>query len=123
MQKLFVLFLFIFQVVITDAQTFTATGAGIPTNGSTQTCFALPVTGVGNINLTHGLSKVCIDIAHPYDDELEIVLKAPDGTIIPLSVQNGGSGNNYTGTCFTAAATNPIKFATAPFTGAFLPEG
>ena len=54
---------------------------------------------------------------------MEILLKAPDGTIVPLSIQNGGSGNNYTGTCFTATASTPVKFGTAPFSGSFLPEG
>lgn len=105
------------------AQTFTGTGGTIPGTSTSQTCFTRNVTGVGTINGSYGLASVCINITHPNDDELEIVLTAPDGTVIPLSIQNGGSGNNYTNTCFTATATNPIKFGTAPFNGTYLPEG
>ncbi|MFM6925310.1 MAG: gliding motility-associated C-terminal domain-containing protein, partial [Ferruginibacter sp.] len=79
--------------------------------------------GVGVINTSNGLAQLCMNITHPNDDELEIVLIAPDGTTVPLTVQNGGSGNNYTGTCFSATATTSIKAGTAPFTGTFIPEG
>ncbi len=111
-----------------NAQTFTAnftgTAASVPQTAASFKCFPVTVAGVGNINsTTNGLAQVCINITHPNDDELEINLTAPDGTIVPLSVQNGGSGNNYTGTCFTAAATVSIKAGTAPFNGMFLPEG
>lgn len=99
------------------------TGGAIPGTSTTQTCFSQNVTGVGVINGTLGLASVCINLTHPNDDELEIVLTAPDGTVVPLSIQNGGSGNNYITTCFTATATTPIKFGTAPFNGAYLPEG
>lgn len=105
------------------SQTFTGTGGTIPGISTTRTCFSINVSGVGNINNTYGLASLCLNITHSYDDELEIVLKAPDGTTIPISIQNGGSGNNYTNTCFTATASTPIKFGTAPFTGSFLPEG
>ncbi|MFZ4059439.1 MAG: proprotein convertase P-domain-containing protein, partial [Ferruginibacter sp.] len=106
------------------AQTFSGTGGTIPPGPSTtQTCFPLTITGVGTINSTYGLSGVCFTITHPNVDELEITLTAPDGTVIPLSIQNGGTGNNYTNTCFSATSTNPIKFGTAPFTGTYSPEG
>ena len=61
------------------------------------------------------MAQVCLNITHPNDDELEVVLTAPDGTVVPLTIQNGGSGNNYTNTCFTATATTSIKFGIAPF--------
>ncbi len=112
--------LFTFSAI---SQTFTGTGGSIPGISTTRTCFSINVSGVGNINNTYGLASLCLNITHPYDDELEVVLKAPDGTTIPITIQNGGSGNNYTNTCFTGTATTPIKFGTAPFTGSFLPEG
>ena len=120
------LFLIIFSSLfctVSLAQTFTGTGGAIPGTSTTQTCFNTAVTGVGAINNTYGLAQVCININHPYDEELEILLSAPDGTTVPLSVQNGFDGDNYTSTCFSANATIPIKFGTAPFTGSFLPEG
>ena len=105
------------------AQTFNGTGGAIPGTSTTRTCFTINVTGVGVINTTNGLAQLCMNIVHPNDDELEIVLVAPDGTTVPLTVQNGGTGNNYTGTCFSATATTSIKAGTAPFTGTFIPEG
>ncbi|MEO6229177.1 MAG: T9SS type B sorting domain-containing protein [Ferruginibacter sp.] len=120
---LFVAPLFVFTNTL-QAQSFSGTGGAIPgTSATTQTCFPLTVSGVGVINNSLGLSQVCINITHPYDDELEVILSAPDGTVVPLTVQNGGSGNNYTGTCFTGTAATSIKFASPPFTGTFLPEG
>ena len=104
-------------------QTFNGSGGAIAGSSTTQTCYNATVSSVGIINGTKGLAQVCMNITHPNTDELEIVLTAPDGTIVPLTVQNGGSGNNYTNTCFTATAPTSIKFGTSPFTGAFLPEG
>jgi gliding motility-associated-like protein len=109
-----------------SAQTFTATTglpATIPSSQDIPTCYNLNVSGVGTIGASKGLSQVCLTINHTSVQELEILLQAPDGTYIPLSIQNGGTGDNYTSTCFSATSTNPIKFNNAPFTGTFLPEG
>ena len=113
----------VFFNTISFSQTFTGTGGAIPGTSTTQTCFSQTVSGVGIINATYGLASVCINLTHPNLDELEIVLTAPDGTVVPLTIQNGGSGNNYSSTCFTATATTPVKFGTAPFNGSYLPEG
>ena len=51
------------------------------------------------------------------------MLQAPDGSTIELSTNNGGSGDNYTQTCFTPLAPTPIQAGTPPFTGNFQPEG
>ena len=120
LQKLLIL-LFVLTATV-KAQTFTGTGGAIPDAGA-QTCFPITVTGVGNINGNYGLASVCLNITHTWDSDLEIILKAPDGTIVQLSVQNGGSGDNYTNTCFSASAVNPINAGAAPFTGSYLPQG
>src|SRR4051812_37957640 len=80
------------------AQTFNGTGGAIPDGGS-QTCFSINVTGIGAINGTYGLASVCLNITHTWVGDLEIYLQSPTGTIIPLSLQNGGGGTNYTNTC------------------------
>ncbi|MFT3680982.1 MAG: gliding motility-associated C-terminal domain-containing protein [Ferruginibacter sp.] len=105
------------------AQTFTGTGGSIPGIGTTPTCFSTTVSGVGVINSAKGLAQVCLRITHPNVGDLEILLKAPDGTYIPLSMQNGAGNANFNNTCFTATATTAIKFGTAPYSGDFLPEG
>jgi gliding motility-associated-like protein len=117
---------FLFCYFISNAQTFSYTGTpiAIPGSGTSPSCNNLNVTGVGTIGTTKGLSEVCFTINHTSVDELEILLQAPDGTYVPLTIQNGATGaDNYTNTCFSATATSPIKFNSAPFTGTFLPEG
>ena len=123
MKSFILLILFAVSSFLLKAQTFTGTGGAIPGTSTTRTCFNITVSGVGVINNSYGLAQLCMNITHPNDDELEIVLTAPDGTIVPLTVQNGGSGDNYTSTCFSATASTSIKQGTAPFTGSFVPEG
>ncbi|MEP7166061.1 MAG: proprotein convertase P-domain-containing protein, partial [Ferruginibacter sp.] len=114
--------IFFLQLTSLHAQTFNGTGGAIP-DGGAQTCFDITVAAVGTINGTYGLASVCLNITHTWDSDLEIYLKAPDGTIIPLSIQNGVGGVNYTNTCFTATAATVITAGTPPYTGNFRPEG
>lgn len=114
------------------AQSFTSTtNVAIPDAGA-QVCSGITVTGVGTIDGTYGLTSVCIKINHTYDGDLDIYLVAPDGTIIELSTDNGGSGNNYgnggsgdggTPTCFEMTASTPITSGSAPFQNTYIPEG
>lgn len=105
------------------AQTFNSTAGGqIPFN-NIERCFPLPISGVGTISATYGLSRVCINISHKFVGDLEIRLRAPDGTSVPLATRNGGNGDNFTNTCFTGTAPNSISTGIAPFTGTFLPRG
>ena len=85
-----------------NAQTFTGSGGPIPDDGSTI-FFSCPVNGLVPATLdtsSFGVMQVCINLTHTYDSDLEISLVAPDGTTVPLSIGNGGSGNNYFNTCF-----------------------
>lgn len=122
MPRFLLIFLLLFTIK-SGAQTFTANGGLIPDNNN-RTCYPVQVTGIGNIsNSTIGVASVCIDITHTWVGDLEIYLTAPDGTSVPLSYQNGGSGDNYTSTCFVGTSTNPLEDALAPFSGNFLPDG
>ena len=57
-------------------------------------------------------------------------LVGPDATIVNLSVENGGSANNYGSACtpltsrttFDDSAANYIAHGSAPFVGSFRPE-
>jgi len=66
--------------------------------------------------------NVRLDITHTYDQDLAVFLIAPDGTMIELSTQNGGSGENYSDTIFDDEAATAITAGTAPFTGSYQPE-
>ena len=53
--------------------------------------------------------NVNLALTHTFDGDLFIVLVAPDGTTVTLSNQNGGSGDNYTGTTFDDQAGTPNR--------------
>ena len=69
-----------------------------------------------------GLS-VGLNITHTWNSDMNIYLKAPNGTEIELSTGNGGSGDNYTNTVLSSNATTAITAGTSPFSGTYLPEG
>jgi subtilisin-like proprotein convertase family protein len=67
--------------------------------------------------------NVTINIEHPNDEDLTVILIAPDGiTEIVLTSGNGGDGDNYTNTVFDDSASTSITTGVAPFTGRFIPE-
>ncbi len=108
-----------------NGQTYSGTVGSIP-DAAPAVYFSIPVSGLtpATLNHAHGLVKVCININHTYDSDLEAKLFAPDGTVVSLFTNIGGGGDNYTGTCFSSITGSPsIDSGVAPFTGVFLPEG
>lgn len=70
--------------------------------------------------------EVTVNITHPYTNDLDLFLGYDNGeetVCVELSTGNGGSGNNYTNTVFDDEAGTSIIDGSAPFTGAFAPEG
>ncbi|MBE2281275.1 MAG: S8 family serine peptidase, partial [Ignavibacteriaceae bacterium] len=61
-------------------------------------------------------------IIHTFTGDLDIYIKAPNGTEVELSTDNGSSGDNYIMTVFDDDAATSITSGTAPFTGSFRPE-
>tara|TARA_Y100000385_G_scaffold150020_1_gene155524 strand:- start:23220 stop:27650 length:4431 start_codon:yes stop_codon:yes gene_type:complete len=114
----------LFFASFTNAQVFQGTGGNIPDatffGPSPWFDYYLNVNSVGTINCD---ITVCLDISHTYTDDLDIRLISPSGTIVYLSTDNGGAGDNYTNTCFTTSATTNITAGNAPFTGDYVPEG
>jgi subtilisin-like proprotein convertase family protein len=105
-------------------QSYTTTGGAIPDDGS-QVAFPITVLNLPQptINSAFGLSTVCINITHPWVGDLAIKLKAPDGMIVNLSLNEGNGGDNYTNTCFHTSSPNILYLASAPFTGTYKPQG
>jgi subtilisin-like proprotein convertase family protein len=83
----------------------------------------LSVSGLpNNINqVSFGLEQICLNINHTYDADLTIKLIAPDGTIIKLIDNNGGSGNDFTNTCLRSDVSTSIASGSAPFSGVYKP--
>lgn len=92
----------------------------IPDNNATGVTSNISVSGIPGTVGTQLLS-VCLNITHGWDGDVSISLRCPSGTTIDLSSNNGGSGDNYTNTCFSTAGT-AITAGTAAFTGTFTPE-
>lgn len=67
--------------------------------------------------------KVCMNMTHTWDGDMSFTLISPQGTQLDLCSNNGGSGDNFQGTCFTMSAVTNITAGVAPFTGNYLPEG
>lgn len=93
---------------------------------ATDLPLTLPAEGVNNresvISFPQDLPlsslTVSVDITHSWVSDLEIKLKAPDGTLIPLMVLNCGSGQNIIATFndeanpFSCSTSNPAVSGT-----------
>ncbi len=94
-----------------------------------NTTITSPITVFGVIPpiLQPGMIRsVCLNISHNWVDDLDVYLVSPGGQFLELMTDCGADGKNFTNTCFTLAATNPIGQSTkldAPFTGNWQPEG
>ncbi|NNE32872.1 MAG: T9SS type A sorting domain-containing protein [Winogradskyella sp.] len=116
------------------SQTFVGTGTPVdtqgPDGGTAATCgttnelnLTVAVTGIGVLGTTNILDQVDIDITHTWSGDVELFLIAPDGTtIVELTTDNGGGGDNFTGTQFRDDAATPVTSGTAPFSGPHQPE-
>lgn len=69
------------------------------------------------------VESVCVNIETNWNGDINLFLDSPSGQSIELSTGNGGGSDNYTNTCFTPTATDPITSGTGPFTGDYQPEG
>ena len=89
----------------------------------------VPIT-VADIGTITDLN-IRVRLNHTYVSDLDIYLIGPDGTIVELTTDNGGSGDNYgsganscvgTPTVFDNTGTVSITAGVAPFAGKYKPE-
>jgi subtilisin-like proprotein convertase family protein len=76
----------------------------------------------GAIGTDYVVESVELDITHTWDGDLTIDLISPAGTLLNLSANNGGSGDNYTDTVFQDGGAD-ITGGSTPFTGVWAPQG
>jgi subtilisin-like proprotein convertase family protein len=108
--------------------TFTGTGGLlIPPNAPNQTTgtteSSCNVSGIGVLGGCFTIEKVTINLLHSWDNDLGILLIAPNGLVLELSTENGDSDDNYLGTVFSDNASVFITDGAPPFSGNFKPEG
>lgn len=109
----------------TNSTDYPIPNSGAPINSTVNVVGVLPaVLGPGVIR------SVCINIDHNWIDDIDAYLISPTGTVLELTTDNGGNGDDYTNTCFTPVASTVISFpgpfapsSAAPFTGDWQPEG
>jgi aminopeptidase YwaD len=77
-----------------------------------------------SVNISGKVSniKVNLNINHPNDGELTLMLRSPEGVQITLSQNNGTGGANYTNTTFDDSASVSITNGVPPFTGSYKPQ-
>ena len=86
----------------------------------------IDINSINNAVITDPLNdivSVCLDFETNFLSDIGVYLQSPDGTIIELTTNNGGTSDFYTNTCFTPSATTNITAGTSPFTGNFQIEG
>ena len=82
----------------------------------------LPVSGAPT-----SITKVTVtvDISHPIDSDLSIIIWSASGKQITLSSNNGADGDDYSGTVFDDWVGTPIAelgSVFTPFSGSYIPE-
>ncbi len=91
-----------------------------PHNAVTSVASVFPATITDAEN---EICSVCVDFDTDFAGDITISLRSPSGEVIELTSDNGGSGDNFTHTCFVPGASTPIQSGSAPFTGNFEAEG
>jgi len=99
----------------------TYTYSGSPTAIPDPGTISVPISVTESGTITD--VNVRLNINHTWDADLDLYLVHPDGTVVELSTDNGGSGDNYVNTLFDDSAPTAITAGTAPFTGTYRPEG
>ena len=91
------------------AQTFFGDGGVIPDDGNTI-AFDIPVSGLPSaLNTSNfGLEGICINVVHNWVTDISVVLRAPDGTTIPLLSGVGGDTDGFVNTCLSRANTYAV---------------
>ncbi len=111
---------FKFKTAAIDCMEFTANDTPIEISDGAAATYNSVINMVDDLPVTEVV--VTIDISHTWDEDLNISLKSPAGTVVKLSHGNGGGGDNYSVTVFDDAAATSITAGTPPFNGSFKPE-
>lgn len=97
----------------------------VPNYSENTTTAGVLISDVANPKVASKMSpiisdiNVTLDISHTYVADLILTLIAPSGTEVVLARNNGGSGDNFTGTTFDDAANVSISSVSAPFSGTY----
>ena len=94
----------------------------IPDANATGITHTIPVSGIP-AGVTVSSVSVKFNINHTWNSDLIINLIAPNGKILNLVNQRGGSGDNFVNTVISSTSTTSLGTGTSPFTGTFRADG
>lgn len=90
----------------------------IPNNNAGGVTSTLAVSGIPATATINSIT-VTFNVTHPKLSDLIINIKAPNGNVLNLVNQRGGSSANFTNTVVSSIGVNPFTSGSAPFTGTF----
>jgi subtilisin-like proprotein convertase family protein len=100
-----------------------AVAVSIPDNNPAGVTNAIAVSGIPAGAVITNIA-VNFSISHPADGDLVLNLKAPNGNVLNLVNQKGGSGANFVSTYIASYPGLPaVPAAGAPFTNMYAPDG
>lgn len=113
---------FTLNATVVPTSVFNSSGViSIPDNSCTPPAIStISVSGMPASVSTGGIS-ITINVTHTYDGDLHLMLEAPNGDVLGLSREAGGSGDNFVNTTFSDAGSGSLSGGTAPFTGTYKP--
>lgn len=119
----FPLFIFSLLTNFCLSQTFSGFGGSVIDDGKSFSEFKIEVKNAikDSLSSDYGLTKVCLTLNHPRNEEITIWLISPDGISVKLTERLGGNTANYTNTCFDMKSFSYIADNRGPFTGTFRP--
>ena len=86
------------------------------------TSIPLYSSSAGNISSAAPVVSFKLSITHARVADIALRLRAPNGTSVPLALNRGSSGANFSSTTFVSAGAPAIGSGSAPYNGSFLPE-
>jgi gliding motility-associated-like protein len=111
---------FSFTTANIECDTYEANGLSLAIGPDAGTITTSTITIAPGVEITD--VDIQVTLTHSWAADVEISIISPSGTVVELSSDNGGSGDNYTGTIFDDQATTNITAGAAPFAGSFIPE-
>jgi len=122
MKKLITLLLVLSCSIAVNAQSFYWYGNEPIMDLQTDT-IPVVVSGLPNvIDTTFGIGHACVTLTHSYLSDLIIKLMSPDGNIVVLLQNQGGSENDFYGACLGMDGTD-FNNLVAPYSGLMVPVG
>ena len=105
---------------VVNSAVSTAASADVPRplTDNSMTASALSVAGL--VGFVFDLD-VRLDVTHPFDEDLDVVLVSPSGRRVALFNDVGSNGDHFTGTVLDDEAAAAIATGAAPFAGRFRP--